>query len=257
MTIMKKHLLLLTSALACFGLIPAHAQIGSRGGGPNFGGAVGKLFGENQAYAARLELQTSDGNGNTITMPGNLCFDSGKSRFEINMSEIQGTKMPAGSAAQMKSMGLDQTISISRPDKKTVYIIYPGMQSYVANPLSEREATDDKDFKIETTELGKETVDGHPCVKNKVVVTDKKGEAHESTVWNATDLNKFPVKIETSEQGHAAIMRFKNITFTKPDPSQFEVPAGFTKYDNMQTMMQQQMMKRMAGGGMGMPPGNQ
>ena len=37
-------------------------------------------------------------------------------------------------------------------------------------------------FKLEATELGKETVAGHPCVKNKVIVTDDKGDKHESTV---------------------------------------------------------------------------
>jgi len=40
---------------------------------------------------------------------------------------------------------------------------------------------------------------GRPsCVKNKVIVTDDKGDKHESTVWNATDLKNFPVKIETT-----------------------------------------------------------
>ena len=36
---------------------------------------------------------------------------------------------------------------------------------------------------------------GHPCVENKVVVTDAKGATNEFTVWNATDLKNFPVKI--------------------------------------------------------------
>ena len=64
------------------------------------------------------------------------------------------------------------------------------------------------DFKVEMTEIGKETVDGHPCVKNKVVVTDKENKKHESTVWNATDLKNFPIKIQTQEQGGNATMLF-------------------------------------------------
>ena len=73
------------------------------------------------------------------------------------------------------------------------------------------------DFKVETTELGKETVDGHPCVKNKVVVTDKESKQHESTVWNATDLKNFPVKIETGRERRHFDHAFKNISLTKPD----------------------------------------
>jgi hypothetical protein len=107
---------------------------------------------------------------------------------------------------------------------------------------------------METTELAKETVDGHACVKNKVVVTDEKGEKHESTTWNATDLKDFPIKIETTEQGTPMTMSFKNVKLAKPQASQFEPPAGFKKYDNFMTMMQEEMSKRM-GGGAGMPPG--
>ena len=71
-------------------------------------------------------------------MPGKISFDAGKSRFEMNMSEAQGTKMPPGAAAQMKAMGMDTMISISRPDLKLVYIIYPGLNSYVAMTPSEQ-----------------------------------------------------------------------------------------------------------------------
>jgi len=158
----------------------------------------------------------------------------------------------------MKAMGMDQVVTIALPDKKIAWMIYPGLQSYAAVQLSDADsAFTNGDFKVETTEIGKDTVNGHPCVKNKYVVTDDKGVKHESTVWNATDLKKFPVKIETAEHGDNISMLFKDISLAKPAASQFEVPADFKKYDNMQQMMQEQMMKRMGGGmggGMGMPP---
>ena len=49
---------------------------------------------------------------------------------------------------------------------------------------------------------------------------------------------------------------FKNVKLSKPATGDFEPPASYDKYDNMMTMMQQVMMKRM-GGGMNMPPGGQ
>src|SRR5208282_6172431 len=97
------------------------------------------------------------------------------------------------------------------------YMVYPGMQSYVENALSDSETTTAPgDFKLATTELGKDTVDGHPCVKNKVIVTDKDGNKHESTVWNATDLKDFPVKIQTAAEGGNTTMQFKNVSLAKP-----------------------------------------
>jgi hypothetical protein len=62
-------------------------------------------------------------------------------------------------------------------------MIYPGLQAYVQMPPPDPDAAKPaSDFKSEATELGKETVDGHACVKNKVVVTDKAGTARQSTV---------------------------------------------------------------------------
>jgi len=254
---MKKLLFLATTMFIGLGLTSAYAQPGPRGGGqgPDLGGALGKIFGANQTFSAAMEFQTSGPGGQDITMPGKISFDTGKSRFEMNMSEVKGSKMPASAAQQMKAMGMDMMISISRPDLKLAYLVYPGLNSYAAMPSPEASASlNPDDYQMETTELGKETVDGHDCVKNKMVVTDKAGAKHESTVWVATDLKKFPVKIVTSEGGHAATILFKQVTFAKPDASQFEPPAGFTKYDSPQTMMQTEMMKRM-GGGMGKPPG--
>ena len=161
--------------------------------------------------------------------------------------------MPPEAAVQMKSMGLDRIVMIARPDKKAAYLVYPGLQSYVESDLAEAEsAATNNDYKVATVELGKETVDSHPCVKNKVTVTDKDGNKHESTVWNAMDLKNFPVKIQTTEGAANTTMQFKNVSLAQPDPGQFEPPSGYKKYDSVMAMMQQlqqQIIKRMSGGG--------
>jgi len=250
---MKKHFLILTTTVLCLGLAPAFAQFGKGPGGPKFDGAMAKLFGDNSAFSAAVETQLKPESGDTITMPGKMAFDAGKVRFEMNMGDAKGLKMPPGAAEQMKAMGFDQMITLSLPEKKQVYLIYPGLESYVATSSAAKDGTNDT-FKLDVKEVGKETVDGHPCVQNDVIVTDGKGATNEFTVWNATDLKKFPVKISRAEQGMQVTMLFKDVALTKPAASAFEVPAGYTRYDNMQTMMQTEMMKKM-GGGLGMPPG--
>jgi hypothetical protein len=254
---MKKTSTILSLAVLGLSLVTAQAQFGPPGhggsSGPQFGGAIGKLFGDNQAFSASLEFQTTVPSGEAITIPGRLSFDAGKSRFAMNMADIQGSKMPPDAAAHMKAMGLDQMVAIGRPDRNVSYLIYPGMQSYVENSLPGPASSTNSDFKTETTELGKETLDGHDCIKNKVVVTDQDGVKHESTVWNATDLKKFPVKIETNEQGRPVVMQFKDISLKPPAASEFDAPAGYTKYESIQAMMQTEMMKKM-GNGAGMPP---
>jgi hypothetical protein len=259
---MKIRITALATTLACLSLFTAHAQMGGGGGGmggprgPQFGGSMAKLFGDNSAFSATLEVQVQ-AKDQPMTMPGKIAFADGKTRFEMNMTETKGGQMRPQDAAQMKAMGMGQIVSISIPGKKLNYKIFPDMQAYVESPIQNPDVTKpESDFKVETTELGKETVDGHPCVKNKAVVTDKEGQKHESIIWNATDLNKFPIKIESTEQGQKTIMLFKDVKLAKPAASLFEPPSDFKKYDSDMGLMQQEMMKRM-GGGMGMPPRNQ
>lgn len=251
---MKTYLRSLLLCLLCLNF-PAYAQMGPAPG-PRFGGPMDKLFGEHQSFSATLDMQMKVGeNGSAVDVPGQIAVDSGKSRFEVNMSEMKGHQMSPETAAHMKAIGMDKMISISLPAKKTFYLIYPDMEAYVQMSVPNAAAGTNK-LKMQATELGKETVDGHACVKNKVVMTDSEGNQHEFTVWDATDLKKFPVKIVQTGEGRQVTMLFKNIKFSKPNASLFQPPSGYKKYDNLRTMMQEEIMKRM-GGGTGASPSRQ
>jgi Domain of unknown function (DUF4412) len=251
---MKKHIFILTLAIFAVGLSPVYSQFGPMAGGAQLGGGMDKLFGDNKSFSATLEVQTKDQSGTAMTFPGKLTFDAGNSRFEMNMAEMKGGSFPPSALTQMKSMGLDRMVSISLSDKKSVFVIYPNVQSYVEMTSDPAAAATNNDTTIETTKLGEETVAGHPCVKNKEVVTDKQGGKQEFTVWNATDLKNFPIQIQMTVQGNPITLSYSDLNFSKPDASLFAPPTGFTRYDNMQTMMQTVMMKRL-GGGMARPPG--
>jgi hypothetical protein len=250
--LMKKLLLLTT--IVTLGLLPAFAQMGSHSMNPQFGGAMNKLFGANQTFTAALEVQATTPNG-AMTLPGKISFDNGKTRFEMNMSDMRGSQFPPSALVQMKAMGMDSVISISRPDLKLMYLVYPGMNSYAEIKSQDMSAsTDPDDYTVVSTDAGKETVDGHDCVKKQVTVTGKDGNKFESTVWDATDLKSFPVKIVlTPTNSPPATILFRNIAFVKPDAGLFNAPAGLTKYDSLQTMMQTEMAKHAAS--MTPPPG--
>lgn len=221
---------------------------------PQFGGEMQKLFGNNSNFSADMEMQMSGPDG-TMTIPGKMAVADGKSRLETDMSDVKGGRMPPEAASRMKEMGMDKMVRILLPQQKASYIIYPGLKAYAVTSIQNPEAAKpESDFKIETTDLGKETVDGHPCVKKKAVVTDNEGNKHESTIWAATDLKEFPIKIETTEGGQKMTMLLKNVKLSKPEASLFEPPSSYTKYDNQMDLMRNEMMKRMGGGGM-MPPG--
>lgn len=242
---MKKHfgMLITTAFVLALGL--AHAQPGGGSGGPGMDSALAKLFGTNSAFSAKMEIAAAD-----AVMPGKMFFLDGKSRVEMKTSEAKGSKIPPEAAEQMKSMGMDKMIAISRPDKQVAYIIYPDLKSYAAMPAANTTTnTKPEDLNVKTTELGKDTAEGHPCVKNKKVITDKQGATvFEATVWNATDMKDFPVKIEQNKDGQQIVMTFTDVKLGKPDGSLFEPPTDFKKYSNIQEMMQETVMKRFHGG---------
>lgn len=259
---MKSYSPILTAAFLSILTLSAPAQYGPRGGGmggppsgPSFGVEMRKIFGENSAFSATMEMSMPGGaDGGDTTMTGKVSFSDGKSRFEMDMANLKNGKLPPQAAARMKQMGMDKMCAISRPDKSVSYLVYPGLQAYAENPVPDKSAAKSPaDFKVDTTELGKENVAGHDCVKNKVIVTDGAGKTSEFTVWNATDLKKFPVKIVTSQNNRMMTMIFKDVQLGAPDASQFEPPADYTKYDSMMALMQAEMMKRGGGPG-GFPP---
>lgn len=249
---MKRQIPLLAALLLAIGSHPLLAQFGGGGpAGPQLNPALIKLFGEHKAFSAAMEIQvTEGGQGDAMTLPARIAVLDGQTRLEMDLAKATGGKVPPNAAEQMKQLGMDKMVTLSLPEQKVSYLLYPGLDACVELPVSKAQDSDaDADFEMEVTELGKEKVAGHDCVKNQVVVTGKDGIKRESTVWNAEDLGKFPVKIETTEAGNLIVLLFQEVKLSKPAANDFVLPPGYTKYDNMMDLMQSVMMKRM-----GSPP---
>ena len=163
--------------------------------------------------------------------------------------------MPPQALAQMQAMGMDKTITIILPDKHTGWLVYPSLKAYCDLPMRAGSSSTETNKlpKVERTEVGKETVDGHPCVKYKVVVTPEGGTAVNTLVWQATDLNNCPVQMQVDAGNGATVTtHFENINQSKPSASLFEPPSDYKHYSSPQELM----MSSMGGmpGGRGMPP---
>ena len=253
---MKKYFILLTAAVLGLGLLPARAQFDSKADD-----VMSRVFGDKLNFSADMEtLVKMMPKQDNMTMTGKIFFANGNSRSEMDMTSMKGKQMTPQVIAQMKTMGMDKTITISRADEKVIYMIYPGLQAYARMDLADTKKTATNDFKIETTKLGEETVDGHHCDKTQYTVNNTRtGQRLLMTSWNATDLKNIPIKIKQSAwsstdsyAGTSTTMHFFNISLAKPDASLFEPPSDCKKYDSIQTMMQSVMMKKM--GDLAQPP---
>jgi hypothetical protein len=257
---MKKIPILAAAVLSLAVGFSAHAQFG-KPGNPTPDSIISKIFGTNLNFSADMQVDIQmPSQDNDLNVAGRIYFRGGDSRTEVDMTKITGSKMPPHAADQMKAMGMDKMISISKRKTKTVYMIYPGLESYTQVTVP-KSAANTNDMQVTTTEIGKETVDNHPCVKNKYTVTDA-GQDITLYAWLATDLKNYPVKIEIhSTHGGAdknaptvITVNFTGLNTASPDASLFEPPLGYHVYTDAQAMVQTEMVKKMAGSGHGAMP---
>src|SRR3954469_12669125 len=236
------------SVLVCISTIfclSARAQFGSPGGQAGLNAAMTKLFGDTKSFTSQAEVKMLDKSGaETMTMPMAFSMLDGKIRADIDMARVKSKDMPAEAAASLKQMGMDKMVSIVRPDKKLTIIIYPTVKSYAEVPMSKEDAADlDKKYTVQSTKIANEIIDGHACQKNKVIVTGENGQKHEAIVWNASDLKQFPVQMQMNQPEANVVMRYNNVQLVRPNGAQFEAPVGFTKYNSVEKLMQDRMMK--------------
>jgi len=232
------------SALVLLGFgFTASAQMGTPNTGIN--AAMIKLFGDTKAFTAKAQARVLDKELKEVsTIPMTMSLLDEKLRAEMDLTQAKSSMMPPEAAAMMKQAGMDKMITIVRSDKKATLLCYPGAQAYAEMPFSESESAESK---VETTEVGKDTIDGHPCVKMKLSSTDSKGRPQEAFVWQATDLKKFPIQIQMSQRANTVIVKFDAPKLEKPAASLFEAPEGHTKYPTAQALGQAVMMKMFSG----------
>ena len=208
--------------------------------------AMLKIFGDVKGFSAIAEMRVLQ-TGQKEMMSGTINFAmlDGKTRMEMDLTQMKSAQMPPEVTAQLKQMGIDINIILNLPDKNVTRLIYPNLKAYLELP---QPPVIEAKLKLEQKELGKETIDGHTCVKNKITVTDDSGKKSEAVTWNATDLKGFPIQVELQEQqGTTFVMRYKDIKLSKPDAKLFEPPVGFKKYTSQQEMMQAEVLKRLGG----------
>jgi hypothetical protein len=207
----------------------AVAQVAAPGAPSGINAAFVKLFGAVNSFTARVETQMFDpSQKELVRMPMDFAVLDNQVRLEINLAQARSKEFTASTLAGLKQAGMDRVVSVFRPDKKATYIIYPGVQSYLILPLAKGEAEAlEQGLTLGKSALGKETIDGHPCVKNKVTVRNDKGPVLEAVTWNAADLKDFPLQIQMNQKDNKVLMRFSQVRLVKPDAKQFDLPPDY------------------------------
>ena len=215
------------------------------GSPPGWNAALTRLFGDVKAFTAKAELRVLDKAGKeSVTMPMNFALLERKVRMDIDMTQMKGPQVPPAQIAGLKQMAMNRLACIVLPDAKAMEIIFPALAAYVEMPLPEEEAAAlNKNFKMHKTALGKETLDGHPCAKDRVMMTDEHGQKLEFIVWSAADLKNFPLQAQMNDAGAIVVIRYQNVQFARPDAKQFVAPPGYTKHKDLLQLMEAAALK--------------
>ena len=218
-------------------LVVARAQFDAPGS-PGVSASLIRLFGTNTSFTAQVEYQLLNrSNKELVSLPMNFARLDNRIRVEIDLAKMKNQVQP-DALAQVKPLGMDQIITMLRPDQRVTCQVFPKLKAFVKLPMPPAEIDSFlKPAKMERTPLGQEKMQGFTCTKYQVVAYDEQGKRHEATVWNAPEMRDFPVCVATKEGPETAVMRFKQIVFNRPEAEKFEPPAGFEQAADMQALM--------------------
>jgi hypothetical protein len=219
------------------GVIAVPAQFDGPGS-PGVSASLIRLFGTNTAFTAQVEYQLLNrSNKEIVSLPMSFARLDNRIRVEIDLGKMKNQVQP-DALAQVKPLGMDQIVTILRPDQRLTCQAFPKLKAFVKLPMPPAEINSFlKPAKMERVLLAQEKMQGFTCAKYQVVAYDEQGKRHEATVWNAPELRDFPVCVATKEGSETAVMRFKQVVFNRSQAEKFEPPAGFEQSADMQALM--------------------
>jgi hypothetical protein len=131
----------------------------------------------------------------------------------------------SGNKSRMESAG---TITISRMDKKVVWILMPNEKMYMEQPLDPRTAATTQtkvNGEIERRAEGNEVINGMKTTKYRVTIQNQ-GKRESMFQWVDEGMH-FPIKTAAIDGSWST--EFRNIRRGAQNPQLFEIPAGYTK----------------------------
>lgn len=191
------------------------------------------LLGTNAAFTATAQVS---GEGpkdqDNFYMDVSYAMLGDELRTVTDLAKLRSRNACDIAQGRLQEMGMDETVTIRLPELKTSFIVYPRARAYVEMPLTWRE-----DLKqitdVQKERIGETTVDGHPCVLYQLRVTNAVGDENDVRIWEATDLNNFPVRIRFDMPPSVFNILFQDVKRIPPDVNLFYPPLDYDRYASL------------------------
>ncbi len=231
----------ITSCLLLFSAFTATAQFSSMATkAPWLQYFFAKMSPDTPEFSASGQIDLCDPSGNVqLELPMNLAASTNVFRWEIDVSQIR--PMPPQAQSMAKTLRLDKIAFLIRKDEQKLYILYPNLAAYVQAPIPPEAmaqfAASSDSVKLQKTPIGQAFVDGHPCIKNKVIDTEPNIPPQAGVEWDANDLQGFPIKMELQVSQGLMRFNFQEVTIQSPGGSLFQIPANYTFFKSDADLM--------------------
>jgi hypothetical protein len=196
-----------------------------------------QLLGSNATFSAAAQV-SGEGPADTdnFFMDVTYALLGDELRTETDLARLRSRNACDIAQGRLQEMGLDDTILIRLPDLKTSFVVYPRARAYVEMPLDWRERlkviTD-----LQRTRIGEAVADGHPCIQYRLHITNAVGDENEVLVWEATDLQNFPVQVRFEIGKSTFNILFQNVKLDPPSIDLFHPPIDFDRYETLRQLI--------------------
>ncbi len=128
----------------------------------------------------------------------------------------------------------DGGIQIFRYDTKVMWILMPSEKMYMENSImGKTKGNDTSQWTYEDTVMGEETLNGMKVTKYKTIATSTDGKKYGGFSWRTKEgiSIKQDLLYKEGNEKKRMLTELKNLMIGRQDPSLFEIPEGFTKFD--------------------------
>ncbi len=204
---------------------------------------VAKLFSDIPAFTATVETALTNATDKSrLTLPMKMMKLKDQMRIEVDLVKMKGAGVALQGLASMQNIGMARMTSIVSPGDRSMVVLFPDVKFHTRVGLSGADLPD-TGFKVTKRQVGKDTIQGQPCLRMLVTLTSTDGVKQEATTWEAPALNRFPVRIFFKPEGSSMTMTFSDVRLTAPPEESFKVPSDSREFEGMSGLMQEAMTR--------------
>ena len=197
------------------------------------------VFGTTPVWAAQLSRPQVEYSADSVM------------QTEDNTIEQHVYVTPAKERREMLTGEGDGAIQIFRFDSKVMLQLMPSEKMYMEHSMAQNKGNDPSQWDFQETVMGEEVLNGMKVTKYKTIATSTDGKKYGGFSWRTKEgiSIKSDLLYKEGNEKKRMMTELKNVMIGRQDPTLFEIPEGFTKFD-MAGMMSGAMGRER----MGQPP---